>query len=439
MHFIENSDRANIRDRQHRSLLDLLRSTIGRNAFVTGRLESAGLSLERLEQLDFETLLAALPFTTKSDLVTDQAAHPPYGSNLTEDRSKYSRLHQTSGTTTGMPMRWLDTPASWKWIMSCWEQLFRIAGLKPDDRLFFPFSFGPFLGFWAGFEGANRLGNFCLAGGGMTSQARLRMMLDNDITIVCATPTYALRLAETAISDGIDLAASSVRMILTAGEPGGSVEETRRRIEAAWGARVCDHWGMTELGPLAIECEHNPGGMHVLETECIAEIIDPISLQPVVPDVAGVRHGELVITNLGRVGSPLIRYRTGDLVTTDAEQCSCGRSLMRLKGGILSRVDDMVIIRGNNVFPASVEAVLRGFDDIVEYRIEVRTERAMSQMKLVIEPQSELVGDDAAALRTRITQTIKDRLNFVPDVELVAPGTLPRFELKGRRFVRVAE
>ena len=112
---------------------------------------------------------------------------------------------------------------------------------------------------------------------------------------------------------------------------------------------------------------------------------------------------------------------------------------MRLKGGILSRVDDMVIIRGNNVFPASVEAVLRGFDDIVEYRIEVRTERAMSQMKLVIEPQSELVGDDAAALRTRITQTIKDRLNFVPDVELVAPGTLPRFELKGRRFVRVSE
>lgn len=333
-------------------------------------------------------------------------------------------------------MRWLDTPHSWHWVMSCWQQLWRIAGLQRDDRLFFPFSFGPFLGFWAGFEGANRIGNFCLAGGGMTSSARLRMLLENDITIVCATPTYALRLAETAHNEGLDLAASAVRLILTAGEPGGSVPEIRQRMESAWGARVCDHWGMTELGPLAIECEASPGSMHVLETECIAEVIDPQTLAPALADRDGLRSGELVITNLGRLGSPLIRYRTGDLVTVDSRPCLCGRALMRLAGGILSRADDMVIIRGNNVFPTSVEAVLRGFPEIVEFRIEVRTERAMSQMKLVIEPAAALADDTASTLLSRVTQAVKDRLNFVPEVELAKPGSLPRFELKGRRFVR---
>jgi len=436
MTFIENEHRTELRTRQDRLLRELLRATWGSNTFVTNRLQAAGIGAEQIQELSSDELLARLPFTTKAELVADQAASPPYGTNLTEQRSNYSRLHQTSGTTTGVPLRWLDTPASWQWVMSCWQQLWRIAGLKPTDRLFFPFSFGPFLGFWAGFEGANRLGNFCMAGGGMTSSARLRMMLENDITIVCATPTYALRLAETAQSEGLDLAASAVRMILTAGEPGGSVPEIRQRIEAAWGARVCDHWGMTELGPLAIECEASPGGMHVLETECIAEIIDPQTLAPAVADGEGVRRGELVMTNLGRIGSPLIRYRTGDLVTIDAHACSCGRALLRVAGGILSRVDDMVIIRGNNVFPVSVEAVLRGFAEIVEFRIEVRTERAMSQMKLIIEPAVTLSVVAASRLQSQVAQAVKDRLNFVPEVELAECGSLPRFELKGRRFVR---
>ncbi len=436
MTLIENSNRTELRERQDRLLREMLAATHGRNSFVTTRLQAAGIDVTKLTTLVFEDLLAALPFTTKADLVADQAAFPPYGSNLTEDAARYSRLHQTSGTTTGVPMRWLDTPQSWQWVMSCWEQLWRIAGLRPEDRLFFPFSFGPFLGFWAGFEGANRLGNFCLAGGGMTSQARLRLMLDNNITIVCATPTYALRLAETAQSEGLDLVRSSVRMILTAGEPGGSVPEIRQRIESAWGARVCDHWGMTELGPLAMECDANPGGLHLLETECIAEVIDPQTLRPAIADEFGVRRGEIVITNLGRLGSPLIRYRTGDLVTTDARQCPCGSELLRLDGGILSRVDDMVIIRGNNVFPASVEAVLRGISEVTEFRIEVRTERAMAQMKLIIEPTTELSDEAASTLRARVMQAVKDRLNFVPEVELAAPGSLPRFEMKGRRFVR---
>ena len=205
----------------------------------------------------------------------------------------------------------------------------------------------------------------CLAAGGMSSEARLKLILENEVTVLGCTPTYALRLAEVAAEQRIDLKASSVRAILVAGEPGGSIPSVRSRIEEAWGARVFDHWGMTEIGPLASECEDDPGNLTDIETECIAEIIDPATAQP----VAAGTPGELVITNLGRHGSPVLRYRTGDLVEADPAEHASGRTLLRLRGGILGRTDDMLIVRGNNVFPSSIEAVVREFPEIVEFRI----------------------------------------------------------------------
>ena len=255
------------------------------------------------------------------------------------------------------------------------------------------------------------------------------MIRDNSATVVCCTPTYALRLAELAKDEGIDLQRSSVRSLIVAGEPGGNVPTIRARIEHAWGARLFDHWGMTELGPLAIECPENPGGIHVLESECIAEILDPISLKPVEPGI----EGELVVTNLGRVCSPLFRYRTGDLVMADPEPCPCGRSLLRLKGGILGRIDDMFTIRGNNVFPGSIEAVLRQFSEIAEYRIDVETRRSMQHVKITIEPQN---GADVGELLAKVSRAVKDRLHFHAEILAVASGELPRFELKARRFFR---
>jgi phenylacetate-CoA ligase len=433
----ERLDRAGIEARQWAKLQQVLQAAMASNRFWQRRLTDAGLTALDVGAIDSLDALRNLPTTSKADLVEDQNAEPPYGTNLTFDRSGYSRLHQTSGTTTGAPMRWLDTPDSWQWFMDSWAQIFRIVGLTPDDRLCFPFSFGPFIGFWAAFEGANRLGNLCLAGGGMSSQQRLSLIADNEATILCCTPTYALRLAEVAADQGIDLAAGSVRMLIVAGEPGGSIPSIRARIETAWGARVIDHWGMTEIGALGVECVENPDGLHILESECIAEIIDPETLEPAIADVAGVRRGELVITNLGRVGSPLIRYRTGDLVEADPLPCPCGRSLLRLRGGILGRADDMLTIRGNNVFPSSVEAILREFDQLVEFRIEVRTVRSMHQILLKLEPRPELSLQQAADLGQLVRSTIKDRLNFQPEVQFVEPGSLPRFELKGRRFVKV--
>jgi phenylacetate-CoA ligase len=378
---------------------------------------------------------AQIPLLQKSDLVACHASDPPYSSNLTYPLVRYSRLHQTSGTT-GKPLRWLDTPASWDWLMECWKQIYHLVGLTPEDRIAFPFSFGPFLGFWAAFEGGQRLGNLCLSGGGMSSQARLQMILDNEATFVCCTPTYALRLAVVAEEEGINMANSAVRGIIVAGEPGGNIPAIRRQIETAFGARVFDHWGMTEIGALGVESVEYAEGLYLLETECIAEIVDTETSEPV---EAG-ETGELVITNLGRWGSPVIRYRTGDLVREDLSASPDDICLKRLKGGVLGRADDMMTIRGNNVFPSSIDAIVREFDQVAEYRMHFTTKREMNHLKIEIEPIAALTGtDDEQQLLSDINRAIKDRMNFQAEIVAVEPESLPRFELKGRRFVKDGE
>ena len=194
--------RDQLTDWQLSRLRDLLAVVVPANQFWTERFPASCLSPDSIQSLeDFQQL----PLTSKQDFAQDQASFPPYGRNLTFASTAYSRLHQTSGTTTGQPMRWLDTPESWNWLLDVWSTIYRLMRLKPDDRLCFPFSFGPFLGFWAGFEGALRQGNLCLAAGGMSSEARLKLIQDNQITMLGCTPTYALRLAEVAAEKGIDV------------------------------------------------------------------------------------------------------------------------------------------------------------------------------------------------------------------------------------------
>lgn len=374
--------------------------------------------------------LRSLPFTTKDELVADQEAYPAYGSNLTYPIERYSRLHGTSGTSGGRVMRWLDTPESWDWIMKCWGIIYRAIGLKDADRIFFPFSFGPFLGFWAGFEGAARLGNMVLPGGGMPSAARLKFMIENEATVIGCTPTYALRLAEVAAEVGIDIAASKVRALIVAGEPGGNIPETKERIETAWAARCFDHTGMTEIGSLGIECVEDRGNTHLIASECIPEVIDSDSGEPLPEGDLG----ELVITVLGRWGSPLIRYRTGDRARLTYEKCACGRSFPRMLGGILGRQDDMMFIRGNNIYPSAIEALVRRFPEIIEFRMQQMIQGSLNSLKLEIEPNASV--EDAGSLAAAVGDAVRRQFNFRPEVEIVAQGALPRFELKARRLVK---
>jgi phenylacetate-CoA ligase len=421
-------DRSQIAALQQDRLRELLGEIIPANPFYAGKFEEAKVSISSKFKLDD---LPRLPFTTKDELLADQAAYSPYGRNLTYPAVRYTRMHQTSGTC-GAPLRWLDTPESWQWVLGCWKIIYDMVEIRPGDRLVFPFSFGPFLGFWGAFEAATQLGLMCIPAGGMTSTARLRCLLDNDATVVLCTPTYALHLAETARDQLIDLAGSRVRAIIVAGEPGGSIPATRQRIEAAWGGRVFDHAGMTEIGPASVECSANPAGLHLLETEFIAEVLDPTNSTPVSPG----EIGELVLTNLGRSGSPLLRYRTGDLVCPDPQPCPCGRPFLRFRGGLLGRTDDMIHLRGNNFYPSALENVIRRFPEVAEFRITVDHRDALPDLRIELEPDP---GRSSVGLAERLSQKVRDELLFRAQVKIVTPGSLPRFEMKAKRVVRIKE
>jgi len=412
--------------RQSERLHQLVRAIADRNAFYTRKFAEAGLRVNRLR---FPDDLVRLPLTTKAELIDDQAAHPPWGSALTEPLERYTRYCQTS-STTGRPLRWIDTNESWQWMLNCWKTVYEAAGVHGGDRVFFPFSFGPFLGFWTGFEAGCQIGLHCIPGGGMSSQVRLDTIEAIGATVVCCTPTYALRLAEVAAEERPErpLASGTVRVLIVAGEPGGSIPATRARIEAAWGARVIDHHGLTEVGPLSFECLAAPGFLHLNEAEYVCEVLDP-ETGLATPDGG---CGELVVTTLGRVASPVIRYRTGDMVVRRTDRCTCGRTWARLEGGVLSRADDMINVRGVNVYPASIEAVLRQFPEVAEFRSIISRTGTLATLTIDVEAGP---GCDVAALPARVAHALRTALGLTIPVHVVAGGSLPRFDMKSRRFV----
>ena len=421
--------RANSREELERVQLAKLRELLGAvrptNAFYETKLGQAGIDDSVASLAAFR---ANCPFTTKPELAADHAANPPYSSNLTFPLERYTRVHQTSGTS-GAPLRWLDTPESWQWMIDNWCDIFSAAGVAANDRVFFAFSFGPFIGFWLAFEAGEALGALSIPGGGLSSAARLRAIFTHDANVLCCTPTYALRLAEVAKEEGIDLAKSPVRTIVVAGEPGGSIPATRARLEEAWpGAKVFDHHGMTEVGPVTYQCPAQAGVLHVLEQAYLPEIIDPETAEP----VGAGETGELVLTTLGRHGSPLIRYRTGDLVTAAVESpCRCGSHDLALQGGILGRSDDMVVVRGVNVYPSAVEEIVRGAGGVAEYRVTISRDDALVEMSVEVEPETS--GD--SGLAKRLAKAFQETLALRVPVKLVETGALPRFELKAKRWV----
>ena len=382
----------------------MLRDVLASNTFYQAKLRSAGLKDAR----DITSLesLAHLPFTTKQELVDDQSAHPPFGSNLTYPLDRYVRLHQTSGTTS-TPLRWLDTRESWDWWARCWGGVYRAGGITEHDRIFFAFSFAPFIGFWAAFAGAEHIGAMAISGGAQDSRQRLKNMMELGATALCCTPGYALHLAELATKLNIDLKASPVQRIVVSGEPGGSIPEIRSRIEEAWGAKVFDHAGATEVGAYGFTCTMQ-SGMHLNEGEFVMEVIDPASGQP-------AEHGELVITNLGRLGSPVIRYRTGDQVRLDRSPCECGRTFARLAGGIVGRVDQMFIVRGVNIYPSAIEAIVREEPAVQKYEIVIDRVHEMDQLELRLE----ITGDNKQAVADRIARACSYGLGLRVNVMVV--------------------
>ena len=400
--------------------LNQLLNAIRNNEFYKKRLN------EKFLESDFtnvKDISEAFPYLTKDDIAEDHKNHPPFGTNLSYPLDTYNHFNQTSGTTS-TPIRWVDDEQSWQWMVDNWKVVLGLADLKKGDRAMFAFSFGPFLGFWTAYDAARQNGVLVIPGGGMTTIARIHSIMDNNVDTLFCTPTYAMRMGEIAKEEKFDLSQSPIKKIIMAGEPGGSISATRARIQKVWpNAELIDHHGMTEVGPVSYQCPHTPGSLHIISSAYYAEVIDPESGNKVQPGFVG----ELVLTTLGRFGSPAIRYKTGDYVMRgNRGKCECGTFDLKLEGGILGRIDNMIFVRGVNIYPAAVEELIRRYSEIVEYRVEIKSRRSMTEMNVKIEclPDTAKPQKVAKALQMDMRTAFTLRI----PVTLVEPNELPRFD-----------
>ncbi|MDZ4405873.1 AMP-binding protein [Prosthecobacter sp.] len=409
-----------MRSNQWRKLRSIVLNLATTDSFYGKKIREWELKVSRMTRI--EDFIAQVPFTTKADIQADRLANPPFGTNLTRAIHQYTRFCQTSGTSTGEPMAWVDTPESWEAMLKCWQRVFEAAGLvKGRDRIFFAFSFGPFLGFWTAYEAAAK-DFLVIPAGGLSSQARLETMARYGATVLCCTPTYALRLGEMiGEPSGVERMSLRINKIIVAGETGGSVPEVRQRLEKLWDARVFDHHGMTEVGPVSYEAEDMPRQLIVIEEAYLSEIVDPITGK----EVEDGECGELILSTLDRTACPLLRYRTGDWVKKKTH-----RGRLILDGGILSRVDDMVVVRGVNIYPSAIEAVVRQFPEVIEFMVEQRKVEAMDEIELLVEVD----GNVAKPMLKRIEAKLRDTFSLRIPVQLAEPNSLPRHEFKARRW-----
>ncbi|HLG13419.1 MAG TPA: AMP-binding protein [Blastocatellia bacterium] len=424
---LETSDRGRLSELTNEKLRRLL-AQLSTNEFYQAKFKAAGIDAQDIRGAKD---LSPLPFTTKRELAEDQRARPPFGRLPTYPLRRYRYFHRTSGTTAS-PLKWLDTEESWRWWLDCWGYVYRAAGVTEHDIVFCAFSFGPYISHWAGIAGAWHAGAMCISGGGMNSEQRLHTMLDNKCTVLVCTPTYALHLAEVARSRGIDLRSSALRVSVHAGEPGASVPSVKRLIEDSFGTACFDHAGATEVGAWAFDCGTQTGAIHLNELEFIFEVINRDTCEP----AAEGECGELVITNLGRAGMPVLRYRSGDLVEMTSEPCPCGRKLARIRGGVLGRADDMLIVRGVNVYPSTIDNLIRNIPQIVEYEVEIRRVSGMDDLLIKIETAD---AQPFESVRRMVLEAFRAQLNIRVSVEPAAPASLPRYEFKARRYKRIAD
>ncbi|HEY7342316.1 MAG TPA: AMP-binding protein [Ktedonobacterales bacterium] len=400
-----------------------------RSPFHKKRFDATGFHPDQLKTLDD---LRRIPFMTRDEWMATQAEQPLFGALPTTSQDNAIRYHLTSGTSGSVPIRVLDGMKDWEWIAEMWSYGFWGFGVRPEDVVYFAFGYGSFIGFWGAHYCCEKLGSLVIPGGAQTTEARVKQIVEMGVTTVCSTPTYALRLWQQAQEMGIDLTQSAVNKVILSGEPSGSIPAVKRQLAEAWGAKVGDTAGMTELGTIMIfECSHQPGGTHIIEDHFIEEVVNPETGEP----TPYGELGERVVTSFGRGFIPVLRYRTKDMVLkVPYSTCDCGRTGDIYQGGIRGRWDDMKLIRGTNVYPRAVEALIREHDAIDEFQIYIWRNDIRDEITIKVEmkPGRE---DEWPALSEELANELAaahEGLRFI--IELMPPGTLPRFELKAKRL-----
>ncbi len=402
--------------------------------FHRRKFDEVGFEPEQIKTLDD---MRRIPFMTREEWMESIMEQPMFGDLLATEQINAIRYHLTSGTSGRTPLRVLDSMKDWEWIGEMWCYGSWGFGIRPEDIVYFAFGYGTFIGFWGAHYGCEKIGALVIPGGAQTSEARIKQIIEMGATTVFSTPTYALALWQKAREMGIDLARESkVNKVICSGEPAGSIPAVKRQLEEAWGAKCGDTAGMTELGTIMIfECSHQPGGTHIIEDHFIEEVLNPDSDEP----VGYGELGERVVTSFGRGFIPAIRYRTKDMVMkVPASTCTCGRTWDLYDGGIRGRYDDMKLIRGTNVYPRAVEAIVREYPAIDEFQIYVwRKDDLVDEIdiKLEVKPGLDAEWPELQHKLAKDLANAHEGLRF--NIVRVDHGYLPRFELKAKRLVDV--
>jgi phenylacetate-CoA ligase len=377
--------------------------------------------------------IAKVPKVEKAMMRDIQRKDPfPYGDALCVPLEKVTEFHQTSGTT-GQPVYQPDTWQDWEWWSESWSYIMYAQGFRDTDRIFIPFGYNIFVAYWAGHYAGEKMGCEVVPGGVLDTKARILKMQELKATAMMATPTYVLGMADTARRDlGLDPAQDlNISKILCAGEPGASIPSTKKRMEGAWGAKVYDHVGATEIGAWGYECTAQPGGLHVNEALFLVEIED-IETGEIITEPG--RRGKLVMTALDREAQPCVRFDSKDIVEWAAEPCPCGRTFRWIKGGVVGRADDITKVKGVLLAPSAIEEVVRSFPELSdEFEVIVDKKGDVDDITLKVELMPEAV-EQKEKVEARLTDQLRLKTNLRYNLEFHEYNTLPRYVVKARRF-----
>jgi phenylacetate-CoA ligase len=426
---LETLPQEKLRALQLKKFKKIFQWTYDHSKFHRSLYDKAGIRPNDLRS--FEDL-RRVPTVEKSMMRDVQRKDPfPYGDALCVPIEEVSNFRQTSGTT-GQPVYQPDTWQDWEWWAECWSFILWAQGYRPTDRVFIPFGYNIFVAFWAGHYAAEKIGAEVVPGGVLDTQARILKIQELKCTAMMATPTYVLGMADTAKTKmGIDPASLTINKITCAGEPGASIPTTKKRMEEAWGAKVYDHAGATEIGAWCYECDEQPGGLHVNEAFFLVEIQDPDTGEYI--QEPG-RRGKMIITALDRFAQPCVRFDSKDVIEWSADPCPCGRTFRVIKGGVIGRADDITKVKGVLLSPSAIEEVVRGIAGLSdEFEVVVDKKGDIDRITLKIEIVKGREGE-----RQRIEGELKDQLRLKTNLGYVLEfheyGTLPRYDVKAKRF-----